>query len=200
MLEYEETTGFAAQILSWSSQCQPKQVTFSFFSFYLLLTFSFPLLLFPSLLPPPPFNFITRLSLNRNCTHAAQQGTPVGEVSQHATTLIKTSEPLFALKLIQLYVLSPPSLSPPSYLLSLSRIYTCRQVNYNWGGGGPAALNGQTDHFSVAWSGLVQPRFSGAYTFYAAYASLLLLLLLLFYLQLLLFTVIVDLMTEHACG
>ena len=85
-----------------------------------------------------------------------------------------------------------------SYLYPISRIDTCWQVNYNWGGGGPAALNGQTDHFSVAWSGLVQPRFSGAYTFYAAYAPLL--LLLLFYLQLLLFIVIVDLMTEHACG
>jgi hypothetical protein len=32
-------------------------------------------------------------------------------------------------------------------------------------------LAGQTDQFSIAWSGLVQPRYSGSYTFYAKYVA-----------------------------
>lgn len=41
-------------------------------------------------------------------------------------------------------------------------------INYNWGNGGPAGLNGQVDQFSIQWIGLVQPRYSGTYTFYAS--------------------------------
>eukprot|EP00026_Physarum_polycephalum_P020837 Phypoly_transcript_23691.p1 GENE.Phypoly_transcript_23691~~Phypoly_transcript_23691.p1 ORF type:complete len:118 (+),score=16.88 Phypoly_transcript_23691:174-527(+) len=40
-------------------------------------------------------------------------------------------------------------------------------INANWAASGPPTLPGQVDHFSVRWTGLVQPRFSGTYTFYA---------------------------------
>jgi beta-glucanase (GH16 family) len=40
-------------------------------------------------------------------------------------------------------------------------------INFLWGASGVAALNGQSDQYSVQWSGLVQPRYSGMYTFHA---------------------------------
>jgi len=41
------------------------------------------------------------------------------------------------------------------------------QVNFQWGMGGPAILAGQVDLFSAQWTGFIQPRYSGTYTFYA---------------------------------
>ncbi len=38
-------------------------------------------------------------------------------------------------------------------------------IDFNWGENRPILTVGK-DHFSVRWTGLVQPRFSGAYTFY----------------------------------
>jgi hypothetical protein len=38
-------------------------------------------------------------------------------------------------------------------------------VNFNWGTGGPAILGGQTDGFSVRWSGYVVIPTAGSYTF-----------------------------------
>ena len=38
-------------------------------------------------------------------------------------------------------------------------------MNFNWGQRAPE-VGVPADHFSVRWSGQVQPRFSGAYTFY----------------------------------
>jgi len=38
-------------------------------------------------------------------------------------------------------------------------------VNFNWGGGSPDPSMGP-DQFSVRWTGLVQPRYSGSYAFY----------------------------------
>eukprot|EP00026_Physarum_polycephalum_P002652 Phypoly_transcript_02660.p1 GENE.Phypoly_transcript_02660~~Phypoly_transcript_02660.p1 ORF type:complete len:843 (+),score=92.89 Phypoly_transcript_02660:142-2670(+) len=41
-------------------------------------------------------------------------------------------------------------------------------INFNWGEKGPLILNGQVDQFSIQWTGFVQPRFSGNYTFYVS--------------------------------
>ncbi|MFN7931356.1 MAG: PQQ-dependent sugar dehydrogenase [Blastocatellia bacterium] len=38
-------------------------------------------------------------------------------------------------------------------------------INFDWGKERPIALLGK-DHFSVRWTGVVQPRFTGSYTFY----------------------------------
>ena len=40
-------------------------------------------------------------------------------------------------------------------------------VNFDWGSGSPSILL-KRDEFSVRWSGFVQPRFSGTYTFYGS--------------------------------
>lgn len=45
----------------------------------------------------------------------------------------------------------------------LSRVDTT--INFNWGTGSPSSMV-NTDNFSVRWSGKIQPRFSGTYTFY----------------------------------
>ncbi len=42
---------------------------------------------------------------------------------------------------------------------------TDASVNFDWGSGAPASGVG-SDQFSVRWSGQVQPRYSGSYTFY----------------------------------
>ena len=59
------------------------------------------------------------------------------------------------------------SLLPHSLPLFLSNAF--EQINFDWGNGGPAAVNGAVDNFSVQWTGFVQPRYSGTYTFYARY-------------------------------
>ena len=50
-------------------------------------------------------------------------------------------------------------------LTRLSFTRTDSTVNFNWGNDSPNFLL-NAEEFSVRWSGLVQPRFSGAYTFY----------------------------------
>lgn len=49
-------------------------------------------------------------------------------------------------------------------LTSLKLTRTDATVNFNWGNGSPDASIG-TDSFSVRWTGMVQPLFSGPYTF-----------------------------------
>jgi len=43
------------------------------------------------------------------------------------------------------------------------------QINFNWNNG-PSILGGQQSGFSVKWTGYIQPRFSGVYTFTPQYA------------------------------
>ena len=50
-------------------------------------------------------------------------------------------------------------------LTRLSFTRTDGTVNFDWGSGSPSIFLGRDD-FSVRWSGVVQPRFSGTYTFY----------------------------------
>eukprot|EP00026_Physarum_polycephalum_P002887 Phypoly_transcript_02896.p1 GENE.Phypoly_transcript_02896~~Phypoly_transcript_02896.p1 ORF type:complete len:866 (+),score=110.51 Phypoly_transcript_02896:306-2600(+) len=41
-----------------------------------------------------------------------------------------------------------------------------KTINFNWGAAGPSVLSPQVDHFSVRWTGHIQPQYSGTYTFY----------------------------------
>lgn len=46
--------------------------------------------------------------------------------------------------------------------------FLLKKINFNWGEAGPT---GQVDRFSIKWTGFVQPRYSGSYTFYVEYVS-----------------------------
>jgi hypothetical protein len=162
-----EIGGQATISLSWSSSCQAKQVfSFPFLSSLTRTNFSFFLSFFKRI-------FIILQIIPQKQLYPCIA--PQNAAGNGLTGSYYTDENLTTLKGTEIDPNVPPlslTLSPLT-LTPLTPLTPFFQINFNWGAGGPAILAGQVDAFSVKWTGHIQPRFSGVYTFYPVYVFLL---------------------------